>query len=448
METEEISLETPEKSETLAYKVEERAERRRLLTAVKNLPAKRWVAIGEVLFLTLLFLLNFWLLSSFFGQEDKTNTFSAPLIPFLTQLTSFLIPFPQGIRFWTLTFLMILPLSFYFFVREISGRKMAAVVAALTVSLPVGVFLSLRTEEALTGDGALVSSLTLTLLTCLILLNSLRKGNFNAMVGSGLGVTLVALTSPLGLATFLVFALTVTFSEMLLSQARVKLLRFLTVIVLAAGLSAFWYNPRFALLILGSSQGEVLTRTLTTLLPLSFFLVPTLGIFGFLLFENRPQLQPLFLALFLTVAFGIFSLTANIAFVSSSRFLPAFGIAGAFLIGIVTVFLYDFLRFSPRLERLKFSFPLRQLLALGLLGVVFVLLIIAIVSNGSSFRELGDLKILGATANQKIGIWEIKEKTTLAEKIFGYLITGLTCLGVAILRTKLDSTNVSNRKQR
>jgi len=176
---------------------------------------------------------------------------------------------------------------------------------------------------------------------------------------------------------------------------------------------------------------------LANLLPVSFFLLPLLGIFGFLLFENRPQLQPMFIAFFLTVGFGLFSLGAGIAHPAHHRFLPAFGISLAFLIGILAVMLFDFLRLSPKLMRFKLQAIYRRVIAYSFIGLLFTLIGIIICFQIRNIWELDQIQVLGLTAEQRVGVWEIREKTSLIENFFGLTITTLTGFATAILKVKL-----------
>ena len=121
----------------------------------------------------------------------------------------------------------------------------------------------------------------------------------------------------------------------------------------------------------------------------------------------------------------------------SSRFFPAFGISLAFLIGLLVVQLADFFRISPKLKRFKVSPFIRKLASFGLIGLIFILIPIIIIFSSRSFWELGQARVLGLTAEQKVGIWEIKEKTSQLESLIGYTITGLTVFSVAVLKTRL-----------
>ncbi len=404
---------------------------------LKKLTSERWVKWGEIIGLIVLFVVNFWLLSPFFGGEDRMNVFSAPLIPILAEITSILIPFSYGIRLWLLISMLLLPFSLYFFVKEISGRKLPALMTAFLVSIPAWVFLPLRLSLSIVeGDGQHIASLSIIPLACLALVKFLRKGGFWNCIIAGAGIALVALTSPLGFLVLICFAGVIAFSEMLLCESRIKVVRFAFVFVLAAGFSAFWYNPMFVWLSYSSPGGQAIRQSFANLIPPSFFIVPILGILGFLLFENRSHLQSLFLAIFWTIGFGLLCLSTGISLFLPSRFLPAFGISLSFLLGTISVYLFDFLRNSPLIDKTKIA-PFRQKAAIGLIGLIFVIVLLVTLVNGADLWVFEETKILGLTADQKVGVWQIRKNISQAENIFGYLVSALTVFGTGFLKKKL-----------
>jgi hypothetical protein len=432
-------IKQPEKKETLATKQAERIKRLNLIRQrFQEFSPRAWVGLLELGGLLILFLINFWLILPFFGQPDQINVFSAPVVPVLVSLTEAIVPTQFGIRIWILAFLSLFPLFFYYFVREVSGRKLVGFIASFLVILPWGPFLPTRVKLGLFAqDGAHVVALTFMPLICLLLLRFLRRGNFWTGLLTALGTTLVALTSPIGVIVLAVFMGVITFSEMLLGQGRLKALRFLVIAFLTIGFSAFWYNPKFVLLTIQSAPGQILVKTFLNLLPISFFLLPLLGVFGFLLFENQPQLQPMFIAFFLTVGFGLFSLGAGVVHPSPSRFVPALGMALAFLIGISLITFFDFLRYSPKLKSFNFGRRARYLLALGLLTIVFGLIFLILVNFSADLWNIDNPQVLGILSEQKVGVWEIREQIGLPENILGLFITSFTVFGVTFLKTRL-----------
>ncbi|HUV46563.1 MAG TPA: hypothetical protein VMW29_00360 [Candidatus Bathyarchaeia archaeon] len=427
----------PKKEETLAKKAVKRNYRLFFNNRLMTILPRWWVGTAEILGLTLLFLLNFLLLLPFFGQEDKSNIFSAPLIPVLSKLF-FLMSFPVAIRFWLLFFILFLPVTFYFFVREISGRRITAFLASLIISLPLGIFLPLRLKLALfTEDGNHIASLTLGILACLFLLRFLRSGNFKMGVSSSLLISLVALTSPLGLFILGCFSLAISFSEMLLSQGRLKFFRFLTVFMLAAGLVSFWYNPGFVFLIVASPQGELIKGTLASLFPLSFFLVPLLGAFGFLLFENRPRLQPLFLAVFLSIGFGLLSLGAGMQLSSPYRFLPSLGMALAFLGSIVLARIFDFLKRRRSFRQFSGISRYRKQILFFSITLFFTIITSIIMASAKNFGQLEQEEVLGLVDSKTTGIWEARNAIGWFHHIIGGSISFSTAGLLIFIRKQL-----------
>lgn len=399
----------------------------------------------EIAGLIALFAVNSFLLFPFFGKESQANYFSAPFIPTLADLTSFFVPFEQGVRFWLIGFLLVFPFTFYYFAREVSSRKLVGFVAAFLASLPVGFFLPLRVSLGIfKGDGQNIVSLTIIPWVCLLLLRFLRQGNFKVGLFLVLGIALTALTSPLGLVTLAVFMVATTFSEMLLNHGRLKFMRLTVVLVLAAGFSAFWYNPRFVLLTIFSPEGGEVRRIIGNLIPLSFFLVPVLGVFGFLVFEKKPVLQSMFIAFFLCVGFGLFSFEAGGLYLAPSRFLPAFGVSIAFFVANLAGGLFDFLRTRTKIGRFKINPAYQEKIGLGFIGILFILIVGVIGLYARDFWGLEASSVLGLKAEQKVGIWEMREETSFMEDLSGYVITGLTIFGTVFLRKKLGRENNTN----
>lgn len=446
MEAEQVTLKRPKKSETLVSRVEARSYRRKLLARAKRLQHSRLITYGELFGLIILLLLTFWLLIPFFGQEDQVNVFSAPFFPILASLTSFIMPYAYGIRVWLLVFFAVFPFSFYYFVKEICKRKLTGFLASMIVMLPLSIFLFLRIELGiLSQDGGQVAGLTLTMLVCLFLLKFLKTGSFNMVVASSLLSTLVALSSPLGLLVLLCFTLMITFSEMLLGQARTKIARYLVFCLLTAGFSSFWYNPKFIIMIIGSPEGQLAWKALINLFPISFFVLPLLGSFGFLLFENRPHLQPLFIASFLSIGFTAFYFGSGIPYSSPSRFIPALGISVAFLIALIVIWLFDFIRLSPRLDRFKLRRFQRRLIAISFTVFSFFLTIVLGLIFRSKLVELAELPPTSPIiVVSRIGIWEIRNATRGVGNIFGAIITLITISLAFFAYTWLKKRQQSN----
>ena len=363
--------------------------------------------------------------------------FSAPVVPTLASGLQVLgISSELAIHWILLVFYVLGPLSLFFLVREVTGRRLAAVLASVLYSLPL---LRSRFEAMVSlGDGAHVASMTLIPLAAFSLLRFLKSGSFASAVVASMAILLVALTSPFGLFALFLVLLVVTFSEMLLGFGRLKFLRFVLVVVFAFGLSGFWYNPEFIRLTLFSPSGRAVIVAIKNLIPLSFFIVPILGTFGFLIFDKRAHLQPLFVALGLTIVFGLISFAGGlspIAVSAQSRYLPEVSLSIAFLWGVVGAFVYDLiLVVQPRrwfpvpLSKRKF---LRRVLLVAF--VVFCLAVtVAFPFQETLGRRTGRL-VVGITKPVVTGLGEVREQTDVADRLVGYGISLGTLMVIGMI---------------
>jgi hypothetical protein len=396
-----------------------------------------WVGIGEATCLAILFGLTCWLLLPFLGEADQANFFSAPIIPVLAKLLNSFVSYSYGVRIWLVIFQIFLPFSLYLFVREITGRKVMGFLSALIVMLPIGIFLPTRLEMGIfASDGAHMASLTFIPLVSLLLLRFLRNGNLMACLWAAIGSTVVVLVSPLGFGVLLTFMMVIVFSEMLLGQGRLKILRLLMVLLLTAGFSAFWYNPGHIMLVLQSEQGQFMGKALGNIIPISLFLVPLLGTLGFLLFEDRAHLQPLFLAIFLVVVFALFSFGSELVNPAPGRFIPALGLSLSYLLATVIFGIFEIIRVAPFLDRYKISQKARDIIANIFLGiVVFIIGLCFLLGRPGIMPEY--MQVLGFSTPDSVGIWEMRNRTSSLQMTSGYVMTFITILTVFFFKLKL-----------
>ena len=423
----------PTESETIAVKRAARVAEKIARSRLRFTPAWWSKTPLEVLLVTVLFAVNLYLLSPALGTEAAKTSFSGPVIPLLANILKFFgVPFAYAIQHVVVLFFAFFPVSLYFFIRKIGGRKLAAFLAILFASLPVSPFAFSRIISAFFGeDSPHIASLTLIPLALLTQIQFLREGKFINLFFASLFVALVALTSPFGFFVLVAFATVTTFSEMLLGTGRLKIFRFLVIILVAAGLSSFWYNPHFGLALIMGPVGEEVRETVARLIPISFFIVPILAAFGFLLFDRRPELQPFFLASFYTIGFAIIVSVGGGFFPSHpSRYLSEFGISLAFLGGITLTRFMDFLKFNDKVKALKLDKPI---FVNGFMGGLALALILAVVM-GKSRVELTKREVLGLWTDVNRGeIWLQREQFRGVPAYYGYSITGMTIISLGLL---------------
>ena len=344
----------------------------------------------------------------------------------------FAVPLPYAIQIVNIAFFLIFPFSLYVFIRFISDRKMIALLAALIASLPFYPFSEVRAFASLMGtDAAHIASLSVIPVAMYGLVSFLRKGGIINLIIAAVASAMVALVSPFGFMTYIIFATALTFSEVLLGRGRLKFFRFLTVMVFAGGLNSFWYNPGFFVWMITGPLGENVRFTVSKLFPIAFFAVPVLGAFGYLLFDRKPNLQPVFLASFLTIFFAIISLAGGGIFPSHpSRYTPELGISLSLLLSIFIIRLTDYLRLNKNPKLAKYN----KALLSGSLLVVVMLSLIAGLILGRGRLNIGSNQVLGFwTGVERGNIWEEKEKFGGAHSFWGYAITGISIVGLGVV---------------
>jgi len=277
------------------------------------------------------------------------------------------------------------PVGLYFYVWEISRRRLTSLLAALIYTLP-----AIRLTEAINfGDQAHVIALSILPLSLICFLRYLRNPTLVLITITAFSMAAIAIISPLTLFTLLIFIMTITYSEMLLGQGRFKLILALIVLILAAGLSAFWYHPEFLIDLFKSDRGRALISIIWDLFPLSFVILPVIGAFTFLIFDRRPLWQPIFLAgsqsfVFLLI-YWVGNNISSLYVPEPAHFLPELIFTLSFFLAQIITTLFkvltlDFIRQKIKIPDRQFLLIINQVLP-GLVLILFTVLIIMARTN-------------------------------------------------------------------
>jgi hypothetical protein len=438
MERERVPKETETIAARRAVRVAEKIKKARAGLVV----ASAWWSNAplEALGVTFLLGLTFYLIYPLIGTAAPPTSFSGPVIPLMAKTIEYFFGLPLSFSFQIvyLAFFVLFPFTFYLFVKRVAERKLIAALSVLFASLPIYLFAWSRVNAGFnTEDGAHIASLALVPLALLSLLGFTRRGGLKNLLLVAIFSSLVALTSPFGFFMFIILAIITTFSEMLLGRVRLKIFRFLLVFLVTAGLSSFWYNPQFTISMIVGPLGEEIRTTVTRLIPVSFFTLPVLGVFGYLLFDRKPNLQPVFLAGFYTITFALIVWAGGGFFPSSpSRYIPELGISLSFLLAIGVVKTADYIRFSKDGKFAYLREVNKRLAANGFLLLVTFLLVSGIITGQSRLTGL-DRDVLGLWTGVERGeIWLAREKVATFSVISGYTTTGVTVLALWVLAAR------------
>lgn len=442
----------PQESETIAVKRDFRLKNKFNLARQKFFVKKAWWSNGpiEILGLLVIFIFNFYIIYPVFGTPAVETTFSGPLIPLLaSSLGVFDIKEIFAVQIFNIVFYLFLPLTFYFFVKKLSERKIVAFLATLLISVPFRLFAKSRIEYSILGiESPHIASLTIIPLSLLGLLAFLREGGLKNLTMTSVFGAIIALISPFGFFIYLIFAVITSFSEILLGSARQKVVRFIFVILITASLCSFWYDPVFFLNMVFGPAGEEVRITANKLIPISFFLFPVLATFGYLFFDRKPNLQPVFLAGFYSIAFTVIFIAGKGIFPSHpGRYIPELGFSYSFLLAYL---IYVLIQKVVNLSLLK-NF-LSSGFLLTLLTTLFIgsLILISIPVRKKIF--LNTSQVLGfSTSLPKGKIWLAKEEFLGSSSFLGYAISlvsifTLVYLNISALKRELNLTRpVKNR---
>lgn len=413
----------PKETETIAHKrairLSEKLKAARALIGLKS----NWWTSGWVEFfgLGILFVINFVLALPMIGAPAVSVSFSGPVVPILSRLISLTgAPFMYSIQLINVIFFLAFPITFYFFVKFVSGRKFAAFLSTLIVTLPIFVFAKARFEFGLlSNESPYIASLTILLIAIIMLLKFLRNGGIKNLIVCSVVTAFTALISPFGIFVFVIMSAITTFSEMLLGEGRIKILRLLTVYLFSASLTSFWYNPGFFFWMVTGPMGTEIRDMIGHIIPISLFAVPILACIGYLLFDRKPGLQPFFLALFYTLIFLIIVIMGG-GFVPSNpgRYTPVLGISLAFLIGVSVLMGFEHLHFS----KLSNIVPVKGTKDIFLIFVSLGL--ITFILTGRNLVNESQDNVLGIwTDVQKGDVWVARDKFSVQNSIPGYLIS-------------------------
>lgn len=236
----------------------------------------------------------------------------------------------------------------YLIIRKITGRVFIALMTMLFWISPLfsidikDLYIVVPSHLYLaffTFDTAHIIGLFLSPIPLYFLLSFLKKPVFNSFIYSIIGFSFIFLISPFSMMNLLIIATVFTFSEVLIGEGRVKLLRYILVVIISILLSSFWYHPQFILDLIASSQWKPTIATFTNLIPLLFFLIPISGTILFLIFDRKPQLQVLFISIVLVIIYTLIYFSENVLTIKviplPERFKPELSLSLSLLLSII-----------------------------------------------------------------------------------------------------------------
>jgi len=284
------------------------------------------VAVNLIDYINLIWIFVFALLSfaifwPIISKIDFEEAFFTPLVPSLVSLFGiFNIDSQNVIRILFIASFMVSTVGIYFLVYDLTKRRITPILASAAYLVPpmpifiLSYFFPRRYENELIsaksfftiiyGDGANFLALALLPFAALFFLRFLKWAKEIDLLVAVSTCALVFLASrSQALNLFLVLSV-ILLTDIFLGQARVKIKRFLLIILISLGLVSFWYTPGFwQETILGFVDQA--GANLRFLFPLPA-IIGFLGLFvSFVFFARRENRQPIFLSFLLFIIFAV-----------------------------------------------------------------------------------------------------------------------------------------------
>src|SRR3989344_4960131 len=266
----------------------------------------------------LLSFIIFWPIISKISFEE---VFFTPLVPFLISLLEiFGLNTTSSLRLLFIGSFMISTIGIYLFVYDLTKRRITAILASVLYLIPpmpifiLSFFFSKRYQSELIsaksfftiiyGDGAHFLALALIAFAALFFLRYIKSAKINDLVLTVSTCAFILLSSRSQALSLFLVLIVVALTDLFLGSARIKIKRFLLVLLISLGLVSFWYTPSFwqETLISFFSQLKVNLKFL-------FPLPATLGFLtlfvSFVFFGRKENRQPIFFSFLLFIIFLI-----------------------------------------------------------------------------------------------------------------------------------------------
>ena len=321
-----------------------------------------------------------------FGEVWETGGLSIVFVPLLGPLLMEVFEKPNLI----LSSLVLIgyalgPVFFYLLVYAITKRNLTALLTSLLMLLPLIPIATLSparlVHAIIENDGGHIAGLGLSAAALVLFFHFIRTADKKSLIFFLLIAMITGLISFFSILILFIFMTFVTVSEILIGQGKLKLKRFISaVFLLGVGLVVV-YNISFLRFIF-SEQGGASFTVLSNLIPMTFFLVPVLGIITFLIFDRRPVLQPLFLVCAFLITFGLLHFIGVVilesALFNQQRYTAEAEFAVNFFTAFVLTGIFDLLRVGVFVKRFALVYRLRNEIAFGSMITIILFLIGAI----------------------------------------------------------------------
>ena len=350
----------------------------------------------------------------------------SPLLAYLVAVIKSILGFLSFITIYRVIaglFFLIGPVSLYLFVKYITKKEFTALVAALLYSMPPFLLLFLdNVQDAFTKFGSLswqtialsrygdfphLIAIGLLPLTLLLFLYTIRQPNLRYYIITAIMVVVISLINWVSLTAFVLIALGLLFSEVVLGKIGSKIRTAFIILCISVGLGAFFHNFAFLQSAFDYADGRELVNSLIGLVPLGFAVVPIVGTALFLAFDRKRRWQPYLIGIvWCLIFFVILSLgqyTQRLVYPHPERFILEFWMGISILVSVLITSLMTIIRrlFYKKLAPNRIHFMVTAIVVITL-GVLVALVSFPVQRSQDMVKPLDDLE---KTSEYQVSRW-------------------------------------------
>lgn len=296
------------------------------------------------LFISILFVLNIVLIYPIFSRNFSVSFSSSAILLIAGLLKNIGINENLFFTFLVTLSLSFAPISFYLFFRRMSLKhEVIAFLATLFFILPNTLFSQdiLPLPLALLhGDGSHVVIFAVIPLFLLYIQAFISNGKPAEVLFSCIGIAIIEIISPFAFFNLLIFMAVITIAEGFMGEFRIKIGRFLFLVVFSVALSFFWYyNFLIEIFVLSYIQSTI--SRVWAIFPLLIPAIPVFGAIFFLIFDRREKLKPIFISLSLFLIYFFLFTSSNALSINgiftADRYLIELYFSASFLVSVFFV---------------------------------------------------------------------------------------------------------------
>lgn len=369
--------------------------------------------------ITFIFVINLLIVSPLFTRNVTSSFSNSVAFALAADIMHFFFKLNNDVFFSIVTgiSLSFAPISFYLFVRKIALRhELTALIATLAFILPNPFFgyIPVFGGTVINGDAAHAVVFSYIPLFLLYVESFFSTGIPILALLASIGTAIIAIFSPFAAFNLLLIYPFLAIAEGFLGNLRIKIFRMIFLLIMAFGLSLWWYFPTFFAQGISLSHVTYTINKILSLFPLLIPIIPVFGALFFLVFDRRKRLKPIFIGLSLLIIYVMLYITSKDIMISGiftpERYRLELTFAGALTFSIITIIIGETLFRIVFLKVFKKIHLILKLTIISIFSGIFAVLLYTSIHASRLYLSLEPM-----TKSESIGIGNIVRTFNLTD---------------------------------